>query len=366
MSTAPFMTPDQSRLRRQQAARRRRQRRIAGVLVLVALCLGAAVVVALSDHSSSRHRATGSATVAGTAPLSGAGKPPGPALSPAGLALAPPALKLGGIQTPSADPIQLRFHHPPRSGLLFNLDTGQVLWQRNAYRRVRIASLTKMMTALLTVRSSPPSDRVLVTKAAANAGGSKVGVLPLHKHVRLETMLYGLMLPSGNDAAIALAQHISGSVSGFVRQMNAEAARLGMGCTRYSSPSGYIDAGNFSCAADLAMLAHVDLGQHRIARVAHTLSASLPFPIKGGKVYLYNNNPLLIYHYPGTTGLKTGFTDAAGRCLVATAERGGVRLGVVVLDSQAPGTQAKQLLDRGFEHVYHQRRVAEPPMPAGA
>ncbi len=179
-------------------------------------------------------------------------------------------------------------------------------------------------------------------------------------------MLYGLMLPSGNDAAIALAQHISGSLRGFVRRMNAEAARLGMGCTRYSSPSGYVDAGNFSCAADLALLAHVDLAQHRIARVAHTLSASLPFPIKGGKVYLYNNNPLLIYHYPGTTGLKTGFTDAAGRCLVATAERHGVRLGVVILNSQAPGTQARQLLDRGFHDVYGQRRVAEQPMPPGA
>ena len=151
MSTSPFMTPDQSRLRRQQAARRRRQRRIAGVL--------------LRRRPLPRRRrrgraqrpllritaATRSAAVAGTAALSGAAKPPGPALSPAGLALAPPALKLAGIQTPSADPIQLRFRHPPRAGLLFNLDTGQVLWQRNAYRRVRIASLTKMMTALLTV-----------------------------------------------------------------------------------------------------------------------------------------------------------------------------------------------------------------------
>jgi len=98
----------------------------------------------------------------------------------------------------------------------------------------------------------------------------------------------------------------------------------------------------------------------------HTYSAALPFPIKGGKLYLYNNNPLLIYHYPGVTGLKTGFTDAAGRCLVATAERGGVRLGVVVLHSQNPGTQARQLLDRAFQGVYHQAPVKEPPIPPGA
>ena len=139
-----------------------------------------------------------------------------------------------------------------------------------------------------------------------------------------------------------------------------------MGCTSYSSPSGYFNKGNFSCAADLAILAHVDMAQPRIARIVHTYSAVLPFPIKGGKLYLYNNNPLLIYKYPGVTGLKTGFTLAAGRCLVATAERGGVRLGVVILNSNAPGVQAKQLLDRGFEHVYHQKRVPEPEMPPGA
>ncbi len=297
-----------------------------------------------------------------------AGKTPAaaPPRSPDGLLLSAPALKLGGISTPARDPIQLSFRRPPHAGLLFNLQTGQVLWQRNAYRRVRIASLTKMMTALLTVKSAPPSAPVLVTKAAVDSSGSKVGVLPLHKHVRLESMLYGLLLPSGNDAAVALAQHVAGSINAFVKRMNEEAAHLGMGCTRYSSPSGYFNQGNYSCAADLAILAHVDMLQPRIARIVHTYTAVLPFPIKGGKLYLYNNNPLLIYHYPGTTGLKTGFTDAAGRCLVATAERDGVKLGVVVLNSEAPGTQAKQLLDRGFEDVYHLPRVSEPPIPAGA
>ena len=147
--------------------------------------------------------------------------------------------------------------------------------------------------------------------------------------------------------------------------MNAEAAKLGMACTRYSSPSGYFDAGNFSCAADLAMLAHVDLAQPRIARVARTYTAALPFPIKGGKLYLDNNNPLLIYRYPGATGLKTGFTLAAGRCLVATAERHGVRLGVVVMNSPNPGAQARHLLDRAFQRRLPPRSraatAAEPP-----
>jgi len=289
-----------------------------------------------------------------------------PTLSAIGLPLAKPALSLRGLGLPQADAVHIAFHHPPRAGILFDLDTGQVLWQHNPDTRLRIASLTKMMTALLTVEAEPPSARVLVTKAAVDSAGSKVGVLPLSRHVRLETMLYGLLLPSGNDAAIALAQHVAGSIAAFVKLMNQRAAQLGMGCTRYSSPSGYVDAANFSCAADLAVLARVDEQQPRLARIVRTPSKQLPLPIKGGKVYLYNNNPLLIYHYPGASGLKTGFTDAAGRCLVATAERGGVRLGVVVLNSRNPGTQARQLLDRAFQGVYHQAPVAEPPMPAGA
>jgi D-alanyl-D-alanine carboxypeptidase (penicillin-binding protein 5/6) len=288
-----------------------------------------------------------------------------PAHSPIGLPLGRPPFTLG--LAAKGDPVQLPFHHPPRAGLLFDLDTGRVLWQREPQERVRIASLTKMMTALLTVTSAKADEPVLVTKQAVDSAGSKVGVLPLGKHVRLETMLYGLLLPSGNDAAEALAQHVSGSTSRFVVRMNEEAAKLGMGCTRYSSPSGYFDLGNFSCAADLAVLAHVDLAQPRLARIVRTEKAVLPFPIKGGKIYLYNNNPLLRYRYPGTTGLKTGFTLAAGDCLVGTAERGGVRLGVVLLHSPALGTQARQLLDAGFERVYHQAPPAnEPSIPPGA
>ena len=363
MSGSPFLTPDQSRLRRQQADRRRRRNRIIG-LGATFLLIVAALIAALSfgGKSSNAHQtATTQKQDSAAAPATTA-----PARSPAGLVLSKPALNLSCVETPSSNPIQLDFRHPPRAGILFDLNTGRVLWQRNAYKRVEIASLTKMMTALLTVKSVPPSDHVLITRAAVNSSGSKVGVLPLGKHVRAETMLYGLLLPSGNDAAVALAEHVAGSVKAFVARMNREAAKLGMRCTRYSSPSGFFDKGNFSCAADLAILAHVDMAQPRIARIAHTYSAVLPFPIKGGKIYLYNNNPLLIYKYPGTTGLKTGFTLAAGRCLVATAERGGVRLGVVILNSNAPGVQAKQLLDRGFEHVYHLKRVPEPEVPPGA
>ncbi|HEV3093083.1 MAG TPA: hypothetical protein VGY30_01060 [Solirubrobacteraceae bacterium] len=280
--------------------------------------------------------------------------------SPARPTLGPPPLKLA---LTGAGVVQAPFHHQPHAGLLFDLDSGRVLWARDATRRLPIASLTKMMTALLVVRSRHADEQVPITLGAVNAQGSKVGLLPLHKRVPLETLLYGLLLPSGNDAAVALAEEVAGSVHDFVAKMNAEAARLGLACTHYVSPDGLGDA-NSSCAADLADLARVDLDQPRIARATRSASAVLPFPIKGGKLYLYNNNPLLRYGYPGATGLKTGETEAAGLCLVGTAERDGVRLGVVLLHSPELGRQAEYLLDRGFE-AYGQTPVAAPPVPLG-
>jgi D-alanyl-D-alanine carboxypeptidase len=286
-----------------------------------------------------------------------------PGRSPLGLRLGQPPLRLS--EPSGAAQVKAVFRRPPGAGLLFDLDTGRVLWELEPTRVLPVASLAKMMTALLVVRSRAPDANVLITRRAVEASGSKIGLLPLHKYVQLETLLYGLMLPSGNDAAVALAENVAGSVSRFVAQMNDEAARLGLGCTRFVSPDGLENA-NSSCAVDLAELAYVDLAQPRIAAVTHNASAILPFPIKGGKLYLYNNNPLLRYGFPGATGLKTGETEAAGLCLVGTAERDHVRLGVVLLHSPELGRQAAYLLDRGFEDVYHQAPPrSEQPIPAG-
>jgi D-alanyl-D-alanine carboxypeptidase len=281
-----------------------------------------------------------------------------PARSPLRLLLGRPPLTLhtaGG-----AEPLRLRFHAPPTSGILFNRDSGRILWARDPQRRLPIASLTKMMTALIVVERSPPSARVLITPQALAFQGSGVGLLPRGRRVPLEALLNGLLLPSGNDAAIALAQHEAGTVAGFVRMMNLRAAKLGLGCTRYSSPHGYSDRDNYSCADDLAVLAQADLAQPRLAAISRRRSVVEPFPIKGGKLYLYNNNPLVARGYPGIDGLKTGYTVAAGRCLVATAERHGVRLGVVLLHSPDPPGQAQRLLDVAFQRVYGQAPIAAP------
>jgi D-alanyl-D-alanine carboxypeptidase len=246
------------------------------------------------------------------------------------------------------DPVDLHFKHPPRSGLLFDLDTGEVLWRRDPERVLPIASVTKMMTALVVVLHSRPDDRVRVTKEALAYQGSGIGLLPEGKLVPLESMLTGMLVVSGNDAAIALAQRIGGSVPGFVAMMNDEALTLGLRCSRFSRPDGFSDVDNHSCAADLAALARAVLDQPRLARIVNQENVVLPFPIKGGKLWLNGHNPLLVAGYPGTTGIKTGYTDAAGSCFVGTATRNGRRLGVVLLHSPDIGKQAAQLLNAGF------------------
>ncbi|HEY6761886.1 MAG TPA: D-alanyl-D-alanine carboxypeptidase family protein [Baekduia sp.] len=265
---------------------------------------------------------------------------PSPATSPLTLQL-----------TGTPDPVQIKFGHPPRSGLMFDLDTGKVLWRKDPTRVLPIASVTKMMTALVVVDHVQQGAKVKVTKEALAYQGSGVGVLPKGKWVGLSAMLYGLLLPSGNDAAIALAQRTAKTVPNFIDMMNERAQEMGLTCTRYSTPSGFTDRGNHSCAADLAVEARAILDEPRIARIVKHRSAVLPFPIKGGKLYLYNHNPLLQANYPGTLGIKTGFTDAAGRCLVAAVERNGHRLGVVLLHSPDPGGQAEKLFDRGFKAI---------------
>jgi D-alanyl-D-alanine carboxypeptidase len=249
---------------------------------------------------------------------------------------------------PMAARVHVRLRKPLVSGLLFDVHTGRVMWKRHPDQVLPIASLTKMMTALVVIAHARPTAQVLITKEALAYSGSGVGLLPKGKRVSLETMLYGLMLPSGNDAAIALAQHVAGTEARFVAMMNKRASEMGLSCTHFTSVSGIVDQGNYSCASDLALLARAVLERPLLHRIVSTSNAVRPFPIKGGKLYLFNNNPLLRLGYPGADGVKTGYTDASGRCLVATARRGSTWLGVVLLHSADPPDQAQNLLNAGF------------------
>ena len=320
----------------QGGRRRRRRRRGWPFVAALAASLGVALGLARSVDEppvATPPPAPGPLLESGTAPLAGGGTAPSPL-----------AVRLDDPR----DVVQLRFKRAPRSGLLFDIDTGRVLWRHRPERVLPIASLTKMMTALVVVDRVPTRATARITREALAYTGSGVGLLPRGKRVSVRALLHGLLLPSGNDAAIALALRAAGSMPRFVELMNQRARAMGLVCTRFSSVSGITDRGNHSCAPDLAALGRAMLREPRLARIVRRRAAVLPFPIKGRKLYLYNNNPLLRSGYRGATGIKTGYTVAAGRCLVASARRGRVRLGVVLLGSPDPGAQARRLLDRGF------------------
>ncbi len=324
---------DTRTLRERRTAERRRAGRRRLALLVAALLATAAGLGTLATR-------TGDEAAPAAAQSRAAG--------PAGQAL------LGPLQAPVAadavDEVRARFRRPPRGGLLLDLDTNEVLWRRHATRARPVASLTKMMTALVAARALRPGDRAPITRGVLDYTGSGMGVLRRGTRIDVEKLLIGLLLPSGNDAARALALRASGSLGGFVRAMNAHAVRLGLTCTRFASVEGLSDA-NVSCPRDLAVLAGHVLDEPRLARIVRRPRAIIPMPVKGGRAFLYNHNPLVRDRYPGVLGVKTGFTGAAGRCLVAAARRGGRRLVAVVLHSPDPGRHARHLLDRGFAAI---------------
>jgi D-alanyl-D-alanine carboxypeptidase (penicillin-binding protein 5/6) len=249
-------------------------------------------------------------------------------------------------------PVHYRFKHPPIAGILFDVKSGQVLWARNPDLERPIASLTKMMTALMVARADPPDARVKISRNAAHTQGSATGLLPRGRRVPLEALLKALILISANDAAVALAEHDGGSVPHFIKEMNAQARQMGLTCTHFTTPNGLRDRGNHSCPRDLAALARADLANKRISQIVRTRYAKPRFPIKGKRLYLTNNHYFLQHGIgvPGAqvTGVKTGFTDAAGSCYVTTARLGNRQLGLVLLHSPSPLTQVPALLRAGF------------------
>jgi D-alanyl-D-alanine carboxypeptidase len=320
----------------------RRKRRAGRLLALLAAALAAGAVGVAVWLAFLRDEAEPAA--AGPSPV---GAPAGPVRDPTDTVL--PEEPEAAVRLDGVDAFQADLRRPPRAALVFDLDSGEVLWRRRPLQVLPMASLTKIMTALLVAERTNPGERVRISPAALRYSGSGVGLLPKGKRVSLASLVHGLMLVSGNDAAIALAVHVSGSEPRFVAAMNERARALGLRCTHFASSHG-LEAGNRSCAADLAALARIAMERPRIARVVRKRQAVFRFPIKGGKLYLSGHNPLMRLGYPGAIGLKTGYTDEAGRCFVGVARREGRTLGVVLLNSYDPARQAPKLLDLGFRY----------------
>lgn len=313
---------------------RKRTTTLAVVLIIASWAIAAALLV---------HDSGGDAS--GSAPRDVRLHPVDPTTGP--VVNAPPRTPFSVRAAAEPTRVRLRLKHPPRAGILFDVDSGKVLWQLNPNRPLPIASLTKMMTGLLIAERHGPRERVLITRQATDFAGSGIGLLPQGKKVPLGPLLEGLMLVSGNDAAIALAQHDAGGQNAFVRRMNAKVRALGLGCSHFSNASGIRDEDNYSCPVDLATLARLDLDDPWLGRIVATKRVRIPFPIKSGHLDLFNINPFLLMNAPGITGVKTGLTTAAGRCYVITARRGGHNLGVVLLHSPDPLNQVPQLLAAG-------------------
>ena len=226
------------------------------------------------------------------------------------------------------------------AAILVDADSGRVLYEQNADTRMLIASTTKIMTALVAIRKGNLSDVITVKREASLTEGSSM-YLKEGEQLTLETLLYGLMLCSGNDAAVAIADHVGGSQKGFVKLMNETAQELGMESSSFANPNGLDAEEHYSTARDMAKLACAAVQNETLLRIVSTQSVTI-----GGRT-MTNHNKLLRY-VEGCLGLKTGYTRAAGRTLVSCAERNGQRLVAVTLQDGNDWADHEALYDYGF------------------
>ena len=260
---------------------------------------------------------------------------------------------------------QADFDLPCQAAILVDLGTGTVLYEKNADEQRAIASITKVMTLLLTFQALEAgrvqlTDIVPVSEHAYGMGGSQIWLEP-GEQLTLEEMLKAICISSANDAAVAVAEYIGGSEDAFVQQMNAEAARLGMTGTHFENACGLDETGHLSTARDVAVMSREMLLHHtEIADYCTIWTDTL----RGGETQLVNTNKLL-RSYQGITGLKTGTTGGAGVCISASAERDGLGLVAVILGAPSSKDRfdaARTLLDYGFAN--YQSLTAELPADA--
>ena len=234
-----------------------------------------------------------------------------------------------------------------RSAILVDLDARQVMFERDADGWRAPASLTKLMTAMVAVDNADLDRAVTVARDAAPMEPSVLG-LSAGEVVTVRILLYGLLLDSGNDAAEALARGLMPR-SRFIQELNRKAKRLGLKDSQFTNPSGLDDGGLHSSAYDLAIIAGVvERDYPQVAQIAGTRDITIP-ATSTHKAFTPHNVNRLLWAYPGVTGLKPGYTEEAGNCVVATATRDGRRLVAVVLHAQGSSySDASRLLDYGF------------------
>lgn len=241
------------------------------------------------------------------------------------------------------------------SAIVMDAETGRVLFEKDADRKMYPASTTKIMTALLALEYGHLDETVTVPKQITKLPkDSSVVPLKAGEKLSLLDLLYGLMLHSGNDAAVAIAAHVSGSVDDFVARMNERAAELGCQNTRFKNPHGYMQEGHYATARDLALIAREAMKLETFREIVSTGGYTLPAVSKGKKRKLVSTDEMILKssssYYPYEIGIKTGSHSKAGHCFVGAAEKDGVTLITVTLKSTDKGkwTDTKRLSEYGF------------------
>lgn len=238
--------------------------------------------------------------------------------------------------------------------MLMDACTHKVLYAKNAHEKLPMASTTKIMTAILAIETGKLDALVTVPKEAYGVEGSSM-YLRLGEKISLRDLVYGLMLVSGNDAAVAIAINVGGSIAGFAALMNEKAKELGAHNTHFVTPNGLHDAEHYTTAYDLALIASYAMQNETFREIVGTTYYRT---VTGEVTRTVKNKNKILWEYEGGNGVKTGYTMAAGKCLVFSAERNGVELVGVVLNCPDMFPAAKRLLDYGFETYKSEKLVA--------
>lgn len=236
-----------------------------------------------------------------------------------------------------------------RAMCVIERNSGRVLYSKNEHERLPMASLTKIITAIVAIENNADLDRVIeIPKEATGIEGSTI-YLKAGEHLSIRDLLFGLMLRSGNDAAVALSIATSGSVDAFMTLANEFVARLGLVDTHLVTPNGLHDDNHFTSALDLARVTAYALNNPTFAEIVKTQKTVIPNEFKANENRLLKNKNKLLAQLADADGVKTGYTKKAGRCFVGSATRNGMQLVCVLLDCKPMFEDCAKLLERGFD-----------------
>ncbi|WP_082053716.1 D-alanyl-D-alanine carboxypeptidase family protein [Gordoniibacillus kamchatkensis] len=240
---------------------------------------------------------------------------------------------------------------------LIDVTSGRLLYSQQGDKPMLIASLTKIMTAIVAIEHGNLSDKVKVGSNAYRKEGSSI-YLQLGEEMKLSDMLYGMMLRSGNDAATAIAEHVGGSVEGFAYMMNEKAKLIGMDHTNFRNPTGLNQNEHYSTANDMARLVAYAMKNPTFREIVKTKMKTAPNPNEPWD-YKWKNKNKMLSLYDGADGVKTGYTKLAKRCLASSATRGGRQLAVVTLNDPDDWNDHARLLNYGFANFPLERVIAK-------